>query len=376
MKKRFKNVGGWGTSMGGVPLSHLLSTNPDMSVAIFDKNFDNLEKVIKYSISGSLTRLFKLMFFGDKSNSLKYLKNSTTPKLILSDHQDTIIPHPSSLLRGITSNFFNNKWKDSLKSNTTFLKKVFNDMEYIKFVNSLGVVIENKIIIHNHILNDRFASALKPELNSEIDFKNLNIHLTDENVGLLKNKEKNYTNPSGDCYFVNDGYMEFKEFFEDFDSCGEILTNIRNAYDKEEFLNGFFESFYLWGSHSSIKFGMTNTLNFSSSASSAFPSALQLQERRGEAKAKIEELIIKVDSVIESTRQLDKNSFNSDKINILGFLSSGLKSIIKYINEHVISETESLTLGSIIPINTGHNGLLKREVLMIIEEYLKSIKFI
>lgn len=376
MKKRFRNVGAWGTSMGGVPVSHLLSARPDMSVAIFDKNFENIEKVIKYSMSGSLTGLFKLMFFGDISNSQKYLKNNTTPKLILSDHQDSIIPNPSSLLRGVTKSYFNNKWKDSLNSNTSFLKKVFNDMEYIKFVNSLGVVLDNTIIIHNQVLNDKFTSALSPELNSELDFKQLNIHLTDENAGLLKNKEKqNYTSSSGDCYFINDRYMEFKEFFEDLDSCGEILPNIRNSSHKEEFVNNFFESIYLWGSHSSLNFGMTGTLNYSSS-SSTIPSALLLQERRGEAKSKIDELITKVESVIESTKQLDKNSFNADKINILGFFASGLKSIIKFINEHPIPESEGIILGSIVPINTGHNGLIKREVLVIIEEYLKLIKFI
>ena len=133
LSSRFTNIGLWGISMGGIPVSHCYKNNKNVKLVIFDRNFSSVEGVIRESLSKYLLYIYKL-FFNSSDTVSNYLSiNNTCSKLLLTDPLDSIVTYFSSLKEGVTQKVI----KVKFGLNKSLLQHILSDKEYNKFINSL-----------------------------------------------------------------------------------------------------------------------------------------------------------------------------------------------------------------------------------------------
>ena len=179
--------------------------------------------------------------------------------------------------------------------------------------------------------------------------------------------------PEGNQLFqFPEKYPELKWDLENFDSGYNTLTNITIYDDKERFINSFFENLYIWGTH-------INTKQIDS-----------LSAKRNQAIEKIEQLIIKLNIVVSNVEKAYSNKGISDldeetvnmkdkeitEITELTNIIRGLKSFITFCLENGLSEYEDNLIGNLIPINSGHNGILMKSTMENIILFMRNNKFI
>ena len=432
--------------MGGLPSSYLIKNFPSIKLAIFDRNFSSIEDFIHHTITKKaylnkmLLYMYKFIFpFTNTNLSYNYITSSMTNKIIISDHKDEIIKFKASLLAGVNRLFISYKFdilnnindtncinydcktfnKYSFKNkvnNKYLLEYILNDIEYCKFVNSIGVLIENRLIINekydlkikNRFLidtlyldcNEHYDNNNNTEL-SEIDIKMNNYNVDDfsynEEHSLIDNnknntiKNKDYKNYKNNIiyklynnfkdikrkttinylhknnYFCNSDFADIIEVIENFDSGNILITNLidYDILDKEEFINYFFENLYIRGSYFKLMYNTSPNKNNSNYLSkfSIYDSLSSIA--RNQALENINTMIKCITDIINN--KSSNCNLNEFKVNVYEVFVSGLKKIAKFFFETPISADEDKILGGYVPINCGHNGILPNDVY----EYLK-----
>lgn len=403
---QYSNIGVWGMSIGGLPATNLVSKFSEIKLVIFDKNFSSIELTIEYSLSKSLSNLYNYFWYGSSETADKYLNNKSTKKVILADNNDEIIPNLASLKSGVSRSFVKRKfYSNSNKANSmSLLKFILNDIEYVKFVNSLGNILENR----NYINMPNYAITEDSKTNidqsnedniNEVDFKLNNITLTESNENLLSSKDKSKgsrkvsSRLGSNNVFENDSYLELKEYIESLDAGANILTNISDLKDNEHkinFINVFFEDLYVWGSYEELfdirncdkdnKNDETKDDSINNPENNSYNSRtinrlykdFSNREFRKNSITKLNELKDKVTKVLEDLK-LFNNELNSKKSKVLETFRKGIERVILFYYNNQIDENEDGELGILVPIDTGHNGVLRQSVLRIISDcFLKA----
>lgn len=308
LKTQYKKVCVWGTSIGGIPASHV-SGNCDF--AIFDKNFSSIESLISNGFSNWLVPLYKCLLF-ESSETISVIQNNTK-KIILCDHNDEVIHNLSSMKVGFANSRCNQLFKKPV------LRQILSDAEYFNFINSIRKIIENQTSDNDQIICNRKKEKMK--------------------FGI-------YNYP-----FDNQNYLELKEYLEPLDSAFETLSNLKETSNKEFFINSFFNVLLIFGCYGGLY---------------SLGDIIQIDDYTKNAIDKLKDLDLMLEKVLS---QLE--DFNSeDKINTLKFFSTGISKIINFFNDKHYTNSQEILL----PIDTGHNGILRSNVYQFIKEQINLIK--
>lgn len=363
-KKEYKKIGMWGISIGGFAMSaccELFSSEIDL--LIYDRNFSSIENIILNSesklrnlksdsmkdnfyqsdidyienksntnVSTSsvysyivyiLYILYKSLQYQDLPSDLIRSKVFPNLKIIISDPNDEIINDKASFKSGVSSYIISNKFNNSKDQcqkrgnvNISLLEYVFNNAsEYYQFTFS---------------------------------FINL--------LCLVSNNSK---------------YNQIKFHLENLDSCLNLLLNINKEVSlkgKVDFLNSFFNNLYVWGSfltEEDIKYDIRNKDN-PFIEFSIYKISILIEEIHKLVNVN-NEVDCNEDSE-ESYRLIHCNdNEDSNQIDQIGkdqflHILNGLIKIKDFIEVNTLTYHEKSLSGILIPIRTGHNGKLKKEV--------------
>lgn len=349
---------------------------------------------MKYSFGNFLSKLYKIFLFGDSSTTQDYLKNDSTKKIVLCDHLDEVIPDLASIKSSISKQFisryfrFNSNTENNnvdSTNNKNLLKFILNDIDYITFINSIGIIVENKKYLSLNKNNANKNKTSDDNLNKlDKEVINANINTLDEEKESILNKNGNNTTLSQksklniNLLFTNDNFMELKEYIENFDSACNILTNIssfNSNQEKIEFINSFFENLFTWGSYGDLFNSFDNdNLNDKHVFNSLYKDFSNKQFRKY-AVEKLNELARKVSSVIEHVKLfIDNNKENDTKLETLTSFLNGIEKIVTMFYNNQLDSSDDDYLGILIPLGTGHNGILRKKVFDIISDAMIKAK--
>ena len=412
--KIYKNIGVHGVSIGGVPSCYLAYKKKDICLLVCDRNFGQIEYVIRnYSIGKYLEILYKFLFI-PSSRNVEYYYNSNALKIMLYDPNDEIVTEEGSL-KTLLSEEFCNKFLE-LNKNDSFIsissdesKASTIEMETLDESKSkmLSKEIKKKNNSKDNLLNDIISSpSLKNEIKKRtaldillLGDKNLFINsliniseaLNDKTViykkkscwnqiiNLFNNskqesneylhlREEEFQNLEN---FSNFAINKISSIFGAFKSAGDNLlklTKKNSEYNKILFIENFFNNLFIWGTY-------------------------EARDDYGSVYHSTEYIDIMLNKVLEMINLFLNcpeiiNYKNMDIIKDLEtfydllmkiktnfkYLGIVTKNDLVFLSDGNNYEKELIRLGrgNFVWINCGHNGLISNEENMVFKHYLKE----
>lgn len=375
-KKEYKKIGIWGISIGGFALSaccELFSSEIDL--LIYDRNFSSIENIILNSES-KLRNLKSDSNMKDNfyQSDIDYIENKSNTKVSTSSVYSSIIYILYILYKSLQ---YQDLPSDLIRS------KVFPNLK---------ILISDP---NDEIINDK--ASFKSGVSSYIISNKFNTSkdqcqkIGNENISLLEyvfNNVSEYYQFSFSfinlCLVSNNSkYNQIKSHLENLDSCLNLLLNINKEVSlkgKVDFLNTFFNNLYVWGSfliEEDIKYNIRNKES-PFIESSIYKVSILIEEIH---KLVNENKDANCNEDFEESYRLihcndNEDSNQTDQIGKDQFLHilKGLIKIKEFIEVNTLTYHEKSLSGILIPIRTGHNDKLKKEVYEKIGNYLNIIR--
>ena len=403
---KYKKIGVHGISIGGIPACHLSSEKRDIQLLISDRNFGQIEYIIRTLPIGYFLIYFYKIFLFQKTRTIDDYLNTKCYKIVLNDPMDTIVKECGSLKTLTSEEIINNyliKYNSSSPNNinneiiplSSYSSSVKND-DKRKKKNSLDFLLdkeEDKEIFINCLLDICDEVNLnKKEINDIKDKDSSDEIIVDEvEKSRLKILKK------------------IRDIFFNFSSGGDTLYTlfeITKTWRKIIFIINFFNNLIIWGNKNydenepSIHYFTTENLTM---IFSDIKDSLEIFLKQDDIiKCSNMKIYNDVDKFKNYMKIFEKNfqTFyikrernssnslnlitNSSLINISNNSgSTGNKSIQKSentlteINTNIRNYEKSLInlgRGNLITLTCGHNGSLNYEELETLMKYMNLSK--
>ncbi len=403
---KYKKIGVHGISIGGIPACYLSSEKRDIQLLISDRNFGQIEYIIRTLPIGYFLIYFYKIFLFQKTRTIDDYLNTKCYKIVLNDPMDTIVKECGSLKTLTSEEIINNyliKYNSSSPNNinneiiplSSYSSSVKND-EKKKKKNSLDFLLdkeEDKEIFINCLLDICDEVNLnKKEINDIKDKDSSDEIIVDEvEKSRLKILKK------------------IRDIFFNFSSGGDTLYTlfeITKTWRKIIFIINFFNNLIIWGNKNydenepSIHYFTTENLTM---IFSDIKDSLEIFLKQDDIiKCSNMKIYNDVDKFKNYMKIFEKNfqTFyikrernssnslnlitNSSLINISNNSgSTGNKSIQKSentlteINTNIRNYEKSLInlgRGNLITLTCGHNGSLNYEELETLMKYMNLSK--
>ena len=403
---KYKKIGVHGISIGGIPACHLSSEKRDIQLLISDRNFGQIEYIIRTLPIGYFLIYFYKIFLFQKTRTIDDYLNTKCYKIVLNDPMDTIVKECGSLKTLTSEEIINNyliKYNSSSPNNinneiiplSSYSSSVKND-DKRKKKNSLDFLLdkeEDKEIFINCLLDICDEVNLnKKEINDIKDKDSSDEIIVDEvEKSRLKILKK------------------IRDIFFNFSSGGDTLYTlfeITKTWRKIIFIINFFNNLIIWGNKNydenepSIHYFTTENLTM---IFSDIKDSLEIFLKQDDIiKCSNMKIYNDVDKFKNYMKTFEKNfqTFyikrernssnslnlitNSSLINISNNSgSTGNKSIQKSentlteINTNIRNYEKSLInlgRGNLITLTCGHNGSLNYEELETLMKYMNLSK--
>ena len=403
---KYKKIGVHGISIGGIPACHLSSEKRDIQLLISDRNFGQIEYIIRTLPIGYFLIYFYKIFLFQKTRTIDDYLNTKCYKIVLNDPMDTIVKECGSLKTLTSEEIINNyliKYNSSSPNNinneiiplSSYSSSVKND-DKRKKKNSLDFLLdkeEDKEIFINCLLDICDEVNLnKKEINDIKDKDSSDEIIVDEvEKSRLKILKK------------------IRDIFFNFSSGGDTLYTlfeITKTWRKIIFIINFFNNLIIWGNKNydenepSIHYFTTENLTM---IFSDIKDSLEIFLKQDDiikcSNMKIYNDVVKFKNYMNTfeknfrTFYIKKESDSRNSINLItnsslinnshNSSSSGNKSIKNSIN--TLSEINSniknyekdlikLGRGNLITLTCGHNGGLNYEELETLMKHMDSSK--
>ena len=403
---KYKKIGVHGISIGGIPACHLSSEKRDIQLLISDRNFGQIEYIIRTLPIGYFLINFYKIFLFQKTRTIDDYLNTKCYKIVLNDPMDTIVKECGSLKTLTSEEIINNyliKYNSSSPNNinneiiplSSYSSSVKND-DKRKKKNSLDFLLdkkEDKEIFINCLLDICDEVNLnKNEINNTKDKDSSNEIIIDEvEKSRLKILKK------------------IRDIFFNFSSGGDTLYTlfeITKTWRKIIFIINFFNNLIIWGNKNydenepSIHYFTTENLTM---IFSDIKDSLEIFLKQDDiikcSNMKIYNDVVKFKNYMNTfeknfrTFYIKKESDSRNSINLItnsslinisnNSGSTGNKSIQKSentlteINTNIRNYEKSLInlgRGNLITLTCGHNGSLNYEELETLMKYMNLSK--
>ena len=263
---KYNKIGVHGISIGGIPACYLSCEKSDIQLLISDRNFGQIEYIIRTLTIGSFLFYFYKIFFFQKTKTILDYLNSKCYKIVLNDPFDTIVKECGSL-KTLTS------------------EEIINSFLFKNNNNSPSPINNNENIPLRHNISNREnvkvrKCALDFLLNNKEDKNNfIQCLLNISNEVNLNKEELNKNNKDlADEIIVDEVeksriqiIKKIKDIFIHFSSAGDYLStlfNIKKDWRKIIFINNFFNNLIIWGTKNydendnSVHYFTTENLNW------------------------------------------------------------------------------------------------------------------
>ena len=406
----YEKIGVHGISLGGIPACHLAGNVEDIKLLVSDRNFGQIEYIVKNCYLGKyLVFIYNILFMQNSNNVDNYL-NGNGIKIILNDPNDEIVTEEGALKTMISDKLckeyleiiednhmieLNNLENDDTLENTNITIDNSSDSNQIEIEGDDNNDINynnNKskksisLNIHNKSNYDLINQSNK---NQEIIYINkfkkrndstmLDILLSSEKNNFLENviniskfliSEKESENIQSNIseYIHN----KIAEILQNFRGAGDTLYRItkinNNNYNQNLFLENFFNNLFVWGTYDKLDdydciYNSTEFID------------------------KMIEKVINITNKFLNSEEINNNK-NLDIINYINIFNDYLIIIRKkikslaiktskgfiYLNEGEKYENEFIKLGrgNLVSLSCGHNGRLSEEETMVFKYYLNK----
>ena len=412
----YKKIGVHGISIGGVPCCYLSKQKKDICLLISDRNFGQIEGIIRSFIFGQyLSIIYKILLIPCSRNVENYIETNT-PKIILNDPNDEVVNEEGSLKTFISEELcnryldmnFNNSFNSASKiindNNDNFLELETLDETNISILSS-SIKTEN--ISKNNLLNDKIILLSKNYENQSKKYKsaldvilsdnkkkfiecliNISEALKDKKLNINKTsicnkifkkskkdedeyshlKEEELENSIGICDFIrNKMKLCLGKFISAGDNLNTLLTKNWN-YHKNLFIENFFNNLFIWGTYDKIDdygsiYHSTENIDIMlSKVINLLNLFLNSQEISSFKKSKIiQDIETFYNYVIKIRNNLRFLGIKSNDSFV--FLSDG---------NNYEKELIKLGRGNLVWLNCGHNGIPCSEEFLVIKHYLKQ----
>jgi hypothetical protein len=264
---KYKKIGVHGISIGGIPACYLSSQKKDIQLLISDRNFGQIEYIIRTLPIGYFLINFYKIFLFQKTRTIEDYLNTKCYKIVLNDPMDNIVKDCGSL-KTLTSEEIINSYlfKHNLSSPaninneniplSSYSSSFKNDGKSKK--NSLDLLLDKKedkeIFIHCLLDICDEVNLNKTEINNMNYKDSSNEIIVDEveksRIQIIK---------------------KIKDIFIHFSSAGDYLStlfNIKKDWRKIIFINNFFNNLIIWGTKNydendnSVHYFTTENLNW------------------------------------------------------------------------------------------------------------------
>ena len=399
----YEKIGVHGFSIGGIPSCHLAENVKDIKLLVSDRNFGQIEYIVKNSYLGKyLVFLYKLLFMQNSRNVEKYL-NSKCLKVLLNDPCDEIVTEEGSLKTMISEKLCD-KFISKIHIGDNIIE--LDNLEGKETLDDTNINTQNYNDDQIEVEDDYFNNDYPRKINNANKNMTLNIHnksnynLINQYIKYYKKKnnlsildillssEKNdfilnlmniskFLNSENSSNIIQSNTMNFinikiSSILKNFRSAGDTLYRITkindNKYNQNLFVENFFNNLFIWGTYDKLDdYGcIYNSTEF------------------------IEVMIDKNIKLISSFLNSEeiKNNKNLEIIKYIEMFYNYLITIKKSIKLIVIKSSEGfiylkegekfenelikLGRGNLVSISCGHNGLLSEEENTVLKYYLNK----
>jgi hypothetical protein len=421
--KIYKTIGVHGISIGGVPCCYLANQKKDICLLISDRNFGQIEHIVKqYSLGKYLLFLYKLLFIPSSRNAENYMESNAL-KILLNDPKDEIVVEEGSLksllaeeyckkylemnchnlFDSISNDINNDKTDKSIEletldeSNNIILtnrnKKRNNSKD-----NLLNDIITNPSKKDNEIKDEKNKTALDIILPSDKEtfincLINISEALTSQKLSLHKKntfcnkiskifkkskieddeeyshlKEEEFQNSSGLIDLIRN---KMSSCLKSFKSAGDNLYNLTtktSRYNQILFIENFFNNLFIWGTYDkrddygSVYHSTEYIEVMISSVINMLELFLSSQEIISFKKI---DVIKDIECFYNYIIKIKNN------LKFLGIKNKNYFVLLNY-GENYEKELIKLGRGNFVWLNCGHNGLPCIEENMVFKHYLKQ----
>ena len=415
----YNNIGVHGISIGGVPACYLASQKNKIKLLISDRNFGQLENIVKGYIFGRFLFYFYKIFFFPSSRNLENYLNSNAFKIILNDPNDEIVLEEGSLKTLISEDLckkyltiIDNEDSDEISNESsielTNIESTTTSNEYITQTSTIDLLRNKKNRI-NQNLNNKFNDYQKNnnknytaldiilghnknkfiqmllDINKAFNDKNLDkdnnkLSKKIKNIFVKIKKNENYSylkeeelrNLSGIFEFIK---KSINYCFLKFESSGDSLLRlqtIKGEYRQKLFIENFFNNLFIWGTYDKkddfgcvyfstehiddMLFRQINILNDFYNSS----------EIAGCKKLKI---MKDIDLYREFIIKIKQN------IKYVALKNDGVFTLLKNGKEYEKGLIK-LGRGNLVGLHCGHNGILKVQENMVFKKYIIESKYL
>ena len=403
---KYKKIGVHGISIGGIPACYLSSQKKDIQLLISDRNFGQIEYIIRTLPIGYFLINFYKIFLFQKTRTIEDYLNTKCYKIVLNDPMDNIVKDCGSL-KTLTSEEIINSYlfKHNLSSPaninneniplSSYSSSFKNDGKNKK--NSLDLLLDKKedkeIFIHCLLDICDEVNLNKTEINNMNYKDSSNEIIVDEveksRLKLLK---------------------KIRDIFSNFSSGGDSLStlfDIQKTWRKIIFIINFFNNLIIWGNKNydenepSIHYFTTEHLNsFFSDINNRLELFLKQNDIIKCINMKIYKDVEKFKNFMKTfeknfeTFYIKRENPSNNTLNLItnissiinnnnNSVSSSNKSINKSentlseINNHIKNYENSLIKlgrGNLITLSCGHNGGLNFEELETLMKHMNLSK--
>ena len=257
--KKYGKIGVHGISVGGIPACYLAYSKPDICLLISDRNFGQIDFIIKdYFMGNFLFYFYKFICFPETRTIDNFIK-SKGYKIILNDPKDNIVRECGSL-KSLVSEYFIKNFLIKKKEKSSEVQLILNDNSikdtndekdnFYTEENSLNLLFDNEFEVNDFIdcLIDISERIINDNLSRNISlFEKIKMKLfTKKNPSHYLNLEDNPLNIHAIEYLKN----KIGNFFEKFEAAGDSLERILDIEDKRKknlFITTFFNNFLIFG---------------------------------------------------------------------------------------------------------------------------------
>ena len=403
---KYKKIGVHGISIGGIPACYLSSEKNDIQLLISDRNFGQIEYIIRTLPIGYFLINFYKIFLFQKTRTIDDYLNTKCYKIVLNDPMDSIVKECGSLKTLTSEKIINtNLFKQNITSHNN------SNNENIPLSN-YSSNFKNDISKHK---KNSLDFLLDKKEDKEI-FINCLLDICDE-VNLNKNEINNTKDKDSSNEIIIDEVeksrlkilKKIRDIFFNFSSGGDSLNtlfDIKKTWRKIIFIINFFNNLIIWGNKNidenepSIHYFTTENLIFVfSEIKEKLEKFLKQDDIIKCSNMKIYNDVVKFKNYMNTfeknfrTFYIKKESDSRNSINLItnsslinnshNSSSSGNNSIknskntLAEINSNIKNYEKDLIKlgrGNLITLTCGHNGGLNYEELETLMKHMDSSK--